>query len=229
MRKYKMRAAWVLIIFGAVLLLGSAVCLIQYGNVQNELLEEEHALPYAVSDSRTEEETLPAQLPEPEVSEVAAELKTPEPEPQNQQTAERENYASGDILLEIPHIKVKAAVVAGTTPQMLKKGPGLYEKSPLPGQEEGNVCIAGHRTTYGAWFRHLDRLQQGDDIFLHFHGKKYVYKVEKVFIVGRKEWSVTEATGSSAVTLTACHPPGSARQRIVARGKLDRVDELAEK
>lgn len=129
------------------------------------------------------------------------------------------------MIIQIPKINVEAAVVNGTTPEYLKEGPGLYEISPLPGGKDANVLIAGHRTTYGAWFRKVDKLVDGDDIIIKFGGKNYNYKVEKVFIIEKNDWSVTEPQGYSALTLTACHPPGSSRKRIVVRAKLDNIVE----
>ena len=132
----------------------------------------------------------------------------------------REDYKSGMMIIDIEKINVRAGIVEGTTRSLLKEGPGLYEISPLPDKEGGNVCIAGHRTTYGAWFRHVDKLEKDDEIILEYNNLKYIYKVEKVFIVDKKDWSVTEPVGHSALTLTACHPLRSDRQRIVVRAKL---------
>ena len=57
--------------------------------------------------------------------------------------------------LEIPKIgKVGGDalyVVPGVSHDDLKKGPGHYPDTPLPGQL-GNASIAGHRTTYGEPF-----------------------------------------------------------------------------
>jgi LPXTG-site transpeptidase (sortase) family protein len=152
---------------------------------------------------------------------VGDEIRLIEQEPQSKaEPFKREDYKTGMLIIEIPSIKVRAAVIDGTTQSHLRKGPGLYEISPLPDLEEGNVCIAGHRTTYGAWFRRLDSLMEGNLIMLDFNGVRYIYEVEKVFVVAKNDWSVTESVGYSALTLTACHPPGSARQRIVARARL---------
>ena len=52
------------------------------------------------------------------------------------------------------------AVVEGVTPEVLKRGPGRYPDTAMPG-EKSNFAIAGHRTTYGAPFFHVDRLQPG--------------------------------------------------------------------
>ena len=48
-------------------------------------------------------------------------------------------------------------------PSDLRKGPGHYPATPLPG-ERGTVGIAGHRTTYGAPFRRLNGVKRGDRI-----------------------------------------------------------------
>jgi sortase A len=156
---------------------------------------------------------------------------TEKEEEQDEKKKEQENSIDrGSIIdlkmiVKIPKIDVEAAVVNGTTPEYLKEGPGLYEISPLPGDKDANVLIAGHRTTYGAWFRKVDKLVDGDDIFIQFEGKNYNYKVEKIYIVAKNDWSVTEPQGYSSLTLTACHPPGSSRQRIVVRAKFDGIVE----
>lgn len=134
--------------------------------------------------------------------------------------AGREEFESGQLIISIPKLKVEAAVVNGTSRDVLKLGPGLYENSPLPEEEGGNICIAGHRSTYGAWFRHVDRLNEGDDITLECNGTIFSYKVERVFVVDKKDWSVTEPQGYSAITLTSCHPIGSSKERIIVRGRL---------
>lgn len=125
------------------------------------------------------------------------------------------------LFLEIPALDLEVAVVRGTEREQLKKGPGLYEDSPLPGTTvEANVAIAGHRTTYGAWFRHADKLESGDVIRLTVGSDTYVYHVEQVFPVAKNDWSVVEPVGYDALTLTTCHPPGSSRERLVVRARL---------
>ena len=61
----------------------------------------------------------------------------------------------------IPALNVDTVVVEGTGATALRAGAGHYPNTPLPG-EEGNVAIAGHRTTYGKPFANLDRLAVGD-------------------------------------------------------------------
>ena len=131
-------------------------------------------------------------------------------------------FPSGEFtgaLLEIPALNLKVAVLSGTTQAVLAKGPGWYEESALPGQ--GNTCIAGHRTMHGAWFRNVDQLQPGDPLVLIFMRNRYVYKVERVFPIANNDWSVIQPTEYPALTLTTCHPPGSASQRLVVRAALE--------
>lgn len=142
---------------------------------------------------------------------------------------ERENYKNGMIIILIPKLGVKAGITNGTSREKLCIGPGLYENSPLPDHKGANVCIAGHRITYGAWFRNVDKLKAGDYITLCFYGKNYLYKVDKVFIANKNDWSVTKPLGYSAITLTSCHPKGSAKQRIIVRGRLIKVYENSPK
>lgn len=124
--------------------------------------------------------------------------------------------------ISLPTIRSRAIVLYGTDLGTLSQGPGFYEIAPLPG-EPGNVSIAGHRTLYGAWFRHVDKLEHGDPIFVDYMGKQYQYAVERVWPIKANDWSVVAPTEESVLTLTACHPVGSARARIAVRAKLVNV------
>ena len=86
----------------------------------------------------------------------------------------------GDAIgrIEIPAIGVKDYVVEGTDLENLRKGPGHYPETPLPG-DRGTVAIAGHRTTYGAPFRHIDELHRGQEIAVDMPYGRYVYRVER--------------------------------------------------
>src|SRR4051794_8643116 len=53
--------------------------------------------------------------------------------------------------IDIPRINAHYVFVSGVGSEQLKKGPGHYPTTALPG-EHGTVGIAGHRTTYLAPF-----------------------------------------------------------------------------
>ena len=114
----------------------------------------------------------------------------------------------------IPKIDVDEYVVEGTDTESLRKGPGHYPETPLPGGP-GTVAIAGHRTTYGAPFRNLDKLEHGDMIVVDMPDHRYVYRVEQTKIVDDQDLSVLKPVGYKRLLLSACHPLYSAAQRIV--------------
>ena len=124
--------------------------------------------------------------------------------------------------LEIPRIGADDIVVAGVTKNDLKKGPGHYPETPLPGQL-GNAAIAGHRTTYGQPFFDVDKLEPGDEIIATTLSGRYVYRVTDTRIVSPSDYWVVATTdpGKATITLTSCHPKWTARERIIIVAELD--------
>jgi sortase A len=114
-------------------------------------------------------------------------------------------------------------VIEGTKTGDLRKGPGHYGDTPLPGQR-GTVAIAGHRTTYGAPLRTIDKLRRGDPIQIEMSYGRFTYRVEKTRIVDPSEVSVKRRVAYDRLILSACHPLYSAAQRIVVFARLERRD-----
>jgi sortase A len=121
--------------------------------------------------------------------------------------------------LRIPSIGVSSVVVAGTGTSDLRLGPGHYPGTPLPGAR-GTVAIAGHRTTYGAPFRRLDKLGRGDRIEVRMPYGTFVYRVEQSRIVAPTALWVTRRASYDRLILSACHPLYSAAKRIVVFARL---------
>src|SRR3984885_12894830 len=90
--------------------------------------------------------------------------------------APSEGEPIGDI--RIPVIGINQVVVEGTNTPDLRKGPGHYTGTPLPGQG-GNASIAGHRTTYGHPFYNLDGVKVGDPIVVTTVQGVFVYDTVK--------------------------------------------------
>jgi sortase A len=128
----------------------------------------------------------------------------------------RRQPLKGDSIarIEIPAIGVTEYVVEGTDVGSLRKGPGHYPETPLPG-ERGTAAIAGHRTTYGAPFREIDRLERDERIIVDMPDGRFVYRVERTKIVDDQDLSVLEPAGYRRLMLSACHPLYSAAQRII--------------
>jgi sortase A len=123
----------------------------------------------------------------------------------------------GDAIarIRIPAIGLDDYVVEGTDTGSLRKGPGHYPETPLPG-DPGTTAIAGHRTTYGAPFREIDKLKRGDRIVLDMPDGRFIYRVTRTKIVDDSDLSVLDRVGYKQLVLSACHPLYSAAQRVIA-------------
>ncbi|MGI8493164.1 MAG: class E sortase [Acidimicrobiales bacterium] len=117
--------------------------------------------------------------------------------------------------LVIPKIGVDKFVVQGVGEEDLRRGPGHYPQTVMPG-ELGNSAIAGHRTTYGAPFFRLDELAVGDDILItNAGGRTFRYQVSQTMIVSPNDIKVLDPTADARLTLTTCNPRFSATSRLV--------------
>ena len=147
--------------------------------------------------------------------------------PELRQAYLERRVAVGDSLtrIVIPDIDVDVVVVEGTTASALRAGAGHYPDTPLP-CEVGNVGIAGHRTTYGRPFHNVDLLDVGDEITLQTPIGSCTYEVTtEPFVVAPTDIEVVANTPDEAtLTLTTCHPKGSARQRLIVKATLVRSD-----
>jgi LPXTG-site transpeptidase (sortase) family protein len=128
--------------------------------------------------------------------------------------------------LEIESIKLNQFIVSGTDEQSLEFGPGHYIQTAFPGAG-GNVGIAGHRTTFGAPFANLDKVELGDELILTVGAYKYHYEVDEVTIVEAVGGEyVLYNRGDDRLTLTTCHPKYSAKQRLIVTGILTKIETV---
>jgi sortase A len=105
---------------------------------------------------------------------------------------------------------------------------GHYPGTAMPG-EVGNFAAAGHRTTYGRVLHQIADLQPGDPLVVETADAWYVYRMRDAQIVtpdrvdvvapvpGQPDAQPTERL----LTLTACHPMYSARQRYIVHAVME--------
>jgi sortase A len=220
---------WTLIVGGAVVLL-YVVYLLWFTNFETDRAQQDLADTWAVT------------VPDRDATGVADD---PEPEPVEDEPLELgDAYAAlwfergGERVVNDEVLYV----VEGVSLDVLRAGPGHYPESDRPGGE-GNFAIAGHRTTYGSPFWSMDELTDGDTIHvLDREGREWIYAYREQQIVTPTDvWVVGPdplETGAPTITLTTCHPRGSARQRLIAWGELvgdpiestagDAIDALAD-
>ena len=125
--------------------------------------------------------------------------------------------------LTIGRIGLNMVVVQGTDHETLKKGPGHYIGSGLPGEGQ-LIYIAGHRTTYLAPFARINDLRAGDYIRLEVPYGTFTYRVTRHYIVADNALGVLRDGGAEILRLQACHPRFFATHRYIAYAKLVRVE-----
>lgn len=148
----------------------------------------------------------------PPAVDTGATLPVPEDPPANQYAAEPEIRHG---TLEIPAIGLDQPLFEGVSLTAINRGPSHWPGTAMPG-ELGNVVVAGHRTTYTRPFWDLQALTPGDElIFTMADGARHVYVLDRLDIVSPTDVYIVEQRHAHTATLFACHPRGSARQRIV--------------
>jgi sortase A len=142
----------------------------------------------------------------------------------------------GVAILRIPRLgaNYSKVIVEGVATADLKKGPGHYPGTALPGQV-GNFVVSGHRTTYGAPFNRLDEVRPGDPIVIETRHRWITYtEVKEIVITPDESWVLEPVPWSASadlpwqesstphlrlLTFTTCNPKYSASQRLVLFGK----------
>jgi len=121
--------------------------------------------------------------------------------------------------LTIGRVGLNMIVVQGTDHETLKKGPGHYIQSALPG--EGRlIYVAGHRTTYLAPFAYINNIRVGDFVRFQVPYGVFTYRVTRHYVVAENEVSVLQNHGSEILRLQACHPRFFASHRYIVDAKL---------
>ena len=100
----------------------------------------------------------------------------------------------------------------------------------LPGKD-GNSVIFGHSIlpifydpdSYLAIFSTLDKLREGDKIYISYDGISYKYRIDEMFEVKPTDIEILEQNGgSSNLSLVTCTPMGDPRKpkRLIVRARL---------
>ena len=112
-------------------------------------------------------------------------------------------------------------------PVLNRMGVGRYPNSAMPG-EVGNFSIAGHRVTYGKPLNQIAQLRPGDEIIVQTKDGFYTYTFRNFDIILPDAVEVLAPVPSEPkykgkdriLTMTACNPMFSARERYIAYAEL---------
>jgi sortase A len=223
-----------MLIVGGILLLGYSAAVIFWRDPATDLYArwKQHQLAAELDDqfaayAAVVENTAVVDEPDPKATprQIAAQSRERVEAAANRLNGKlKMSHALGRI--KIARLDLNAVFVQGTRwgPD-LSKGPGHYAQSSLPGVGR-TAAIAAHRTTFGAWFRHIDSLRAGDTIVLQLPYATFHYRVFGHKIVDNGDWSIIRDRGFDALVLSACHPLYSASHRWIVFAALERVDPV---
>ena len=167
-----------------------------------------HTPPNASGETEFNIEEIPEHL-RPLVN-VLASLPVPTPSPEQA------------FSIKIPAIGVDATIIQGDGFEQLRKGVvGQHIGSANPGQK-GNLVLSAHNDVYGEIFRHLDKLEKGDEIMIFTQLRSYTYVVQGTQIVQPIAVEVMDQTIDTVVTLISCYPYLVDKQRIVVTAILQK-------
>lgn len=206
--------ALVLATLTAIVLVGAATVAVMRSTAVEEDLALQDA-PILVASEDTTTTTVPETTTTSAVVAAAPAPRTTPIAPPKEPLAKEPIVQIGEI--RIPKIGLVHPIFEGVTLTVINHGPGHWPGSARPGQL-GNAVFAGHRTTYSKPFRNLDQLVPGDEVIFQTNDGVFTYHVTGTEFVTPKDVHIVNPTADATITLFACHPPGSARQRIVVRG-----------
>lgn len=121
--------------------------------------------------------------------------------------------------LKIGRLGLDIYVVQGTDHESLKKGPGHYVGSDVPGHG-GLIYVAGHRTTYLAPFAHIDDIRNGDYMTFEVPYGTFEYRAVRHYVVAADDLAVLRNTQREILRLQACHPRFFATNRYIVDADL---------
>lgn len=131
--------------------------------------------------------------------------------------------------LSIPKLDLRVPIVEGADESALEKG--AWHRFPQRGDPVagGNFIVSAHRFLLGLTpqgtkskspFYHLDKLQVGDEFFVDWEGKRYVYAVSGRYSVKPDEVSIEAPVSQARMTLYSCTLKGSRDGRYVVEAVL---------
>ena len=130
--------------------------------------------------------------------------------------------------IEIPKIDVNLPIFHGTSEEVLKKGVGHIDTTPLPIGGEGNHSVlSAHRGLPSAkLFTDLDKLEIGDVFIIKMLTETLVYKIDQIKVVEPTDTQYLQAEeGEDYITLITCTPYAINTHRMLVRGTRIDTDE----
>ena len=129
----------------------------------------------------------------------------------------------GDALgyITIPKIDLNLPIYEGTGADVLAHGIGHLTQTSYPlGGESTHSALSGHRGMAEAeLFTNLDKLEIGDQFYLHVLDEVLAYRVDQILTVEPDQVEALDIVeGEDLCTLVTCTPIGINSHRLLVRG-----------
>lgn len=139
-----------------------------------------------------------------------------------------------EFAIVIPKIAANSPILPNINPgdereylSALQHGVAHAAGTNFPGSG-GHVFLFAHSTdyvwnvdAYNAVFYLLYKLEQGDEIYLYYQGRRYVYVMESNTVADPSQVEyLTRGTESELLTLQTCWPPGTTLKRLLVFARL---------
>lgn len=128
-----------------------------------------------------------------------------------------------DKRIIIPKIAVNVDIFEGDQSVLDQ---GAWHRVPQNGDPDkgGNFVVSAHRFVMGSTpshtkqkspFYNIDKLKEGDNIFIDWHGKRREYRIVKIYDVKPNQVEIEAPSDKAKLTLYTCTLGGSADGRVV--------------
>lgn len=141
--------------------------------------------------------------------------------------ASKVKLSSENDQLVIPSLGIQEGIFTGGVEALEK---GAWHRFPERGKPgSGNFILAAHRFVMGRWpdetvrkspFYSLGKIKVGDSILTDWHGRRFGYKVTKIYKVKPNDSEVEAPSIKHKLTLYTCTLNGSADGRLVIEAEL---------
>ncbi len=219
----KKSVSWILIGVGVLILCFALFQKVTTTYYENKIINEYTEYIDNLKDQKMLSAEEPSIVEKPDVLEESTQINEKSYETQSEIKQENiKRFDDHEIsgIIEIPNIKVSAAILEGTDDKALKYSVGHYPETAQPG-EAGNCVLLGHRNyLYGHFFRKLNELEVGDEIIIKKDKNTYTYIVSESFVVSPEDVWVLDQTSDSIITMITCTPIGTYTDRLIVRGVL---------
>lgn len=105
----------------------------------------------------------------------------------------------------------------------LVNGITMFSEYGSPNIKNSNVIIGAHSGSgINAYFKDLNKLEQGDNILIVYENIEYKYQVSRIYEVNENDTSILKSDGVSKLTLLTCKDNNDKMRLIVEALLIDK-------